>query len=99
MRHSPKYPKMLLVDSSLTRKLLPKCCSVMLYLEPSLPWECSKIIDTAGGAVEDRIGTQMYKCGTVKVFSSANGKKNVARVVDADIIAKNGVIHAIDTVI
>jgi len=55
--------------------------------------------DTAGGAVEDRIGTQMYKSGAVKVFSSANGKKNVARVVDADIIATNGVIHAIDTVI
>merc|ERR1711872_794478 len=43
MRHSLKYPEMLLVDSSLTRKLLPKCCSVMLYLGPSLPWECSKI--------------------------------------------------------
>merc|ERR1711884_827666 len=43
MRHSPKYPKMLLMDYSLTRKLLPKCCSVMLYLGPSLPWECSKI--------------------------------------------------------
>merc|ERR1719315_816634 len=54
--------------------------------------------DTAGGAVEDRIGTQMFRSGAVKVFSSANGKKN-ARVVDADIIATNGVIHAIDTVI
>merc|ERR1712115_125377 len=43
MRHSPKYPKMLLMDYSLTRKLLPKCCSVMLYLGPSLPWEFSKI--------------------------------------------------------
>merc|ERR1711872_155693 len=41
MRHSLKYPKMLLMDSSLTRKLLPKCCSVMLYLVPSLPWDCS----------------------------------------------------------
>jgi len=54
--------------------------------------------DTAGGAVEDKIGTQMFRSGAVKVFSSANGKKN-ARVVDADIIATNGVIHAIDTVI
>merc|ERR1711872_915097 len=51
--------------------------------------------DTAGGAVEDRITTQMYKSGAVKVSSSAN----VARVVEADIIATNGVIHAIDTVI
>jgi len=51
--------------------------------------------NTAGGAAEDRIGTQMYRSGTVKVFSSSN----VAKVVDADIIATNGVIHAIDTVI
>merc|ERR1719334_1844123 len=43
MRHLPKYPKMLLISCSLTRKLLPKCCSVMLCLVPSLPWECSKI--------------------------------------------------------
>merc|ERR1719445_1666896 len=43
MRHLPKYLKMLLMDCLLTRKLLPKCCSVMLYLGPSLPWECSKI--------------------------------------------------------
>merc|ERR1719334_1743250 len=43
MRHLPKYLKMPLMDYSLTRKLLPKCCSVMLYLGPSLPWECSKI--------------------------------------------------------
>merc|ERR1719436_1414242 len=51
--------------------------------------------NTAGGAAEDRIGTQMYRSGTVKVFSSSN----VAKLVDADIIATNGVIHAIDTVI
>merc|ERR1719445_2666202 len=43
MRHLPKYLKMLLMDCSLTRKLLPKCCSVMLYLGPNLLWECSKI--------------------------------------------------------
>jgi len=51
--------------------------------------------NTAAGTAEDRIGTQMYRSGTVKVFSSSN----VAKVVDADIIATNGVIHAIDTVI
>merc|ERR1719427_1536438 len=43
MRHSPKYLKMLLMDYLLTRKLLLKCCFVMLYQEPSLPWECSKM--------------------------------------------------------
>merc|ERR1711970_774380 len=53
----------------------------------------------AVGAVEDRIGTMMFRSGTVKVFSAPDGKKNVAKVVAADIIATNGVIHAIDTVI
>jgi len=56
-------------------------------------------LNTAGGAPEDRIGTMMFRSGNVKVFSSTNGKQNVAKVVDADIIATNGVIHAIDTVI
>merc|ERR1719489_394416 len=46
--------------------------------------------DTAGGAVEDRISTQMYRSGNVKVFLSANKKKNGAGVVEADIIATNG---------
>merc|ERR1711973_657047 len=31
--------------------------------------------NTAGGAAEDRIGTQMYRSGTVKVFSSSNVAK------------------------
>merc|ERR1712180_16908 len=56
-------------------------------------------LQTAGGAVEDRIGTMMFRSGTVKVFSAPDGKQNVAKVVTADIIATNGVIHAIDTVI
>ena len=56
-------------------------------------------LETAGGASEDSIVTEMYKSGNVKVFSSTNGNRNVAKVVEADIIATNGVIHAIDTVI
>merc|ERR1711872_146414 len=56
-----------------------------------------RTLETAGGSAEDRIGTQMYRSGTVKV--STNEKQNVAKVIDTDIIATNGVIHAIDTVI
>jgi len=56
-------------------------------------------LETAGGAAEDSIVTEMYKSGNVKVFSSTDGNRNVAKVVYADIIATNGVIHAIDTVI
>merc|ERR1712086_946496 len=55
--------------------------------------------NTAGGAKEDMIATQVFKAGVVKVVSSVGGKRTGARVVDADILATNGVIHAIDTVI
>merc|ERR1711892_1328575 len=51
---------------------------------------------TAGG---DTIATQVFKAGIIKVVSNADNKRAAARVVDADIIATNGVIHAIDTVI
>merc|ERR1712083_1048460 len=55
--------------------------------------------NTAGGAEEDMVATQVFKAGVIKVVSSVDGKRSGARVVDADIIATNGVIHAIDTVI
>merc|ERR1719341_565457 len=51
---------------------------------------------TAGG---DTIATQVFKAGVIKVVSSVDGKRTGARVVEGDIIATNGVIHAIDTVI
>merc|ERR1712123_235084 len=51
---------------------------------------------TAGG---DPIASQVFKAGIIKVVSNADNKRAAARVVDADIIATNGVIHAIDTVI
>merc|ERR1739838_151190 len=54
---------------------------------------------THSTAGEDKIATQVFKAGVTKVVSSVDGKRTGARVVDADIIATNGVIHAIDTVI
>merc|ERR1711878_61202 len=51
---------------------------------------------TAGG---DMVATQVFKMGVVKVVSYSNDKRTGARVEEADIIASNGVIHAIDTVI
>jgi len=51
---------------------------------------------TAGG---DMLATQVFKMGVVKVVSYQDNKRKGARVVEADIIASNGVIHAIDTVI
>merc|ERR1719516_676011 len=41
MRHLLKYPKMLLMDYLLTKKLSPKCCFDMSYQEQSLRRECS----------------------------------------------------------
>ena len=52
--------------------------------------------ETAGGEV---VATQVFKMGVVKVVSYSNNKRTGARVVEADIIVTNGVIHAIDTVI
>merc|ERR1711879_592588 len=49
-------------------------------------------ISTAGG--ED-VSTKVFKTGMVKVSSSSSS----AMVVEADITATNGVVHAIDTVI
>merc|ERR1711884_664493 len=51
---------------------------------------------TAGG---EMVATQVFKMGVVKVVSYSNDKRAGARVVEADIISSNGVIHAIDTVI
>merc|ERR1712241_671042 len=51
---------------------------------------------TAGG---DLVATQVFKMGVVKVVSYTDKKRTGARVEEADIIASNGVIHAIDTVI
>jgi len=51
---------------------------------------------TAGG---DMVATQVFKMGVVKVVSYQDNTRKGGRVVEADIIASNGVIHAIDTVI
>merc|ERR1712012_794374 len=53
-------------------------------------------LETAGG---EMIASQVFRKGVVKVVSSNDGSRTVARVVDTDITATNGVIHAIDTVI
>merc|ERR1712215_167611 len=52
--------------------------------------------DTAG---DEMIATQVYRGGKVKVISSSGGDRNSANVIEADILASNGVIHVIDNVI
>jgi len=52
---------------------------------------------TAGGEV---VATQVFRRGVVKVVAvGGDGSRAVARVIDTDIAATNGVVHAIDTVI
>ena len=55
--------------------------------------------ETAGGDMDDKIATQVFKNQVVKVVSYAGGNRVGARVEEYDILASNGVIHAIDTVI
>ena len=52
--------------------------------------------ETAGN---DTIATQVFKTGIIRVASNTDGERLGAWVVNADIIATNGVVHAIDTII
>jgi len=47
----------------------------------------------------DIIAAQSYIGGRVEVVSSSGGVRQSARVIEADILASNGVIHVIDSVI
>jgi len=86
----------LLADKeALTRVLLRHVVPGTFFFN-GVTWD---ILATAGGVEEDMIATQRFKGGVVKVVSSVNGTRTDARAVEADIIATNGVIHAIDTVI
>merc|ERR1711872_302141 len=57
---------------------------------------CWETHQTAGG---DEIATQVFKNNVAKVVSYANGVRAGVRLSDYDILATNGVIHAIDNVI
>merc|ERR1711936_641868 len=83
----------LLADKeALTAVLLRHALPGTLFSK-GITWQEHK---TAGG---DMLATQVFKMGVVKVVSYQDNKRKGARVEEADIIASNGVIHAIDTVI
>merc|ERR1739838_952156 len=86
----------LLADKEALTKVLLRHVVPGTWFHKGITWDTHS---TAGGAEEDMIATQVFKAGVIKVVSSVGGKRTGARVVDADIIATNGVIHAIDTVI
>jgi len=83
----------LLADKeALTAVLLRHALPGMVFSR-GITWQEHK---TAGG---DLVATQVFKMGVVKVVSYQDNMRKGARVEEADIIASNGVIHAIDTVI
>jgi len=78
-----------LLTSTLLRHVIPQA-----KFAKGIVWE---FLDTAGG---DQIATHVFKGGYTKVISeNIDGSRIKAKIVDADIICSNGVIHAIDTVI
>jgi len=77
-----------LLTSTLLRHVVPQA-----KFARGIVWE---FLDTAGG---DKIATHVFKGGYTKVISENNGNRVKAKIVDADLICSNGVIHAIDTVI
>jgi len=89
---SDAFEGLLADKEALTAVLLRHALPGSLFSR-GITWQEHK---TAGG---DMVATQVFKMGVVKVVSYEDGKRKGARVVEADIIASNGVIHAIDTVI
>jgi len=86
----------LLADTEALKKVLLRHVLPGALFKRGITWE---IHDTAGGDPEDMIATQVYKNDVIKVVSNVGGKRTGALVEEADIIATNGVIHAINTVI
>ena len=83
----------LLADTEALKAVLLRHVLPGSLFSKGITWQEHK---TAGGEL---VATQVFKMGVVKVVSYSNNKRTGARVEEADIIASNGVIHAIDTVI
>jgi len=86
----------LLADKEALTKVLLRHVLPGTVFQKGIYW---KTHATAGGDEDDMIATQVFKNSVVKVVSNSGGKRVGARVEEYDIVASNGVIHAIDTVI
>jgi len=86
----------LLADTEALKKVLLRHVLPGALFKKGISWD---IHNTAGGAEEDMIATQVFKGDVIKVVSNVDGTQKGAKVVIADVMATNGVIHAIDTVI
>jgi transforming growth factor-beta-induced protein len=84
----------ILDDKPLLTSLLLRHVVPMAKFSKGIVWE---FMETVGG---EKIATHVFKGGYTKVVSEdSNGKRKKAKIVDADLICSNGVIHAIDTVL
>ena len=83
-------------DHETIKKVLLRHVLPGALFKKGISWD---IYNTAGGADEDMIATQVFRGDVIKVVSNVDGTRKGARVIVADIIATNGVIHLIDTVI
>ena len=83
----------LLADKEALTKVLLRHVAPGAVFAKGISWGT---ISTAGG---ENVCTMVFRSGMVKVSSYSGNTKSSAMVVDADITATNGVVHAIDTVI
>jgi len=89
-------------SSTLTALLTDKEALVAVLLRHVLPetiFQKGICWETHATASGDEIATQVFKNNVAKVVSYANEVRAGARLSDYDILASNGVIHAIDNVI
>ena len=83
-------------DHETIKKVLLRHVLPGALFKKGISWD---IHNTAGGAEEDMIATQVFKGDVIKVVSNVAGIRKGARVIVTDIIATNGVINLIDTFI
>merc|ERR1712002_572268 len=84
-------------NGALTKVLLRHVVPGTVYSK-GVYWSTHNTAGEEGGS-EDMIATQVFKAGHVRVVSFSGGVRQSAKVIDADILASNGVIHVIDSVI
>ena len=89
----------LLEDTEALKKVLLRHVVPGTFFRRGITWGT---FPTAGGQEEDTLATQVFKKGVLRVVSNVSGEEGAATaatVEEADIIASNGVIHAVDAVI
>merc|ERR1711962_488614 len=82
---------------TLTKVLLRHVVPGTVYSK-GIYWDTYNTAGEEGGS-DDMIATQVFKAGHVRVVSYSGGVRQSAKVIEADILASNGVIHVIDSVI